>query len=103
MYNRCHIMILYEWFIEDTQCIVRENHGIVHRSLETLNVHLTSDLSVMEACGHLSPITSLKLKVLSGQEIFSYFFDQIHLKDNELLIWAVKKKKETNCMSFAHI
>lgn len=48
----------------------------------------------METCGHLSPITSLKLKVLSGQEIFNYFIDQIHLQDNELLIWAVKKEKK---------
>lgn len=36
----------------------------------------------------------MKLKVLSGQEIFNYFIDQIHLQDNELLIWAVKKEKK---------
>lgn len=68
-------MILYEWFIENLLCIILENHGVVLRSLETLNVHLTLDLSVMETCGYLSHITFLKLKIHSGQEIFNYFID----------------------------
>lgn len=50
----------------------------------------------METGGHLSPVTSLKLKIPSDQEIFNYFIDQIHLKYHELLFGAVKKKKERN-------
>lgn len=59
--------------------------------METLSVHLTFSLSVMETCSGLSPITSLKMKIPSGQEAFNYTIDQSYLKDYELLIWAVKK------------
>lgn len=59
--------------------------------METLSVHLTFSLSVMETCSGLSPITPLKMKIPSGQEAFNYTIDQSYLKDYELLISAVKK------------
>lgn len=68
-----------------------EDNIVVHRSVETLSVHLTFSLSVMETCSGLSPITPLKMKIPSGQETFNYIIDQSYLKDYELLIWAVKR------------
>lgn len=62
--------------------------------METLSVHLTFSLSVMETCSGFSPITPLKMKIPSGQETFNYIIDQSYLKDYELLIWSVKEKKK---------